>query len=532
MKNSEKIYNIFHLFFKGTRVGDPEECKTLDNIFCKGRKEPLLIGSIKSSVGHSESSSGVCSITKVLLAFETGIVSPNINFTENRKEIPALVEGRLKVCIENTPLPGNLIAVNSFGFGGANAHALFSKFKKEKFNDGIPDDDVPRLILWAGRTKEAVETVFERLEKMPLDAEFISLLQDIQKYELSGNLYRGYTILEKGDPLVSKNAVCKIQAIEHFDAIKRPIVWMFAGMGSQWTGMATSLLQIDIFRESIEKSHKILEPFGLDLMSIITKDDNTIFDNIVNSFVGIAAIQIAIVDILKSLNIPFDYCIGHSVGELGCGYADGSLTAEQMVLAAYARGLVSIETKVIHGSMAAVGLSYEQIKDRVSEGIEIACHNSCNSVTLSGPQEKVANFVDELKAEKIFAKEVPCSNIPYHSKYIAEMGPKLLAKLKVIIPTPERRSPKWICSSVSHERWTDENTQFSSAEYHTNNLLSPVLFEEASKHLPENSITIEIAPHGLLQAIIKKCLPNGIHIPLTHRANKNNAIFFLSSLGK
>lgn len=492
----------------------------------------MLIGSIKSSIGHTEATSGACSIVKVLLAMETGYISPNINFTEVRKEIPALAEGRLTVCSEKTPIPGNLMAVNSFGFGGANGHALFSRFEKEKINNGTPDDDVPRLILWAGRTKEAVESIFNRLEEGPLDAEFIDLLYGIQKYEHSGNLYRGYTILEKGDAESNNKAKCKSRTIEHFDAIKRPIVWMFTGMGSQWTGMATSLLKIDIFRESIKKSHEILKPFGLDLMSIITKDDKTIFENIVNSFVGIAAVQVGLVDVLNTLNVPFDYCIGHSVGELGCGYADGSLTAEQMILAAYARGLVSVETKVIHGTMAAVGLSYDQIKDRVPDGIEIACHNSNNSVTLSGPQELVAKFVDELKQEKVFAKEVPCSNIPYHSKYIAEMGPKLLAKLKEIIPVPKPRSPKWICSSVAHERWDEERTQFSSAEYHTNNLLSPVLFEEASKHLPEDAITIEIAPHGLLQAIIKKCLPKGIHIPLTHRANKDNTAYFFSALGK
>lgn len=105
---------------KGTKVGDPEECATLDKIFCKNRKEPLLIGSIKSNMGHTESSSGICSLTKILLAFETGLIAPNLNFNKPRQDIPALVEGRLKVCTEATPLTGNLAAANSFGFGGAN----------------------------------------------------------------------------------------------------------------------------------------------------------------------------------------------------------------------------------------------------------------------------------------------------------------------------------------------------------------------------------------------------------------------------
>lgn len=67
-----------------------------------------------------------------------------------------------------------------------------------------------------------------------------------------------------------------------------------------------------------------------------------------------------------------------------------------------------METKCVFGSMAAVGLSYEQIKDMIPEGIEVACHNSSNSATISGPKEDVAKFVSELKSKKIFAKEVAC----------------------------------------------------------------------------------------------------------------------------
>lgn len=108
--------------FQGTRAGDPEECRALDRIFCTNRKEPMLIGSVKSNIGHTEASSGICSITKVVLSFEQGAIPPNLHFEIPRQEIAALVEGRMKVCTEITPLPGSLAAVNSFGFGGANGN--------------------------------------------------------------------------------------------------------------------------------------------------------------------------------------------------------------------------------------------------------------------------------------------------------------------------------------------------------------------------------------------------------------------------
>lgn len=112
------------------------------------------------------------------------------------------------------------------------------------------------------------------------------------------------------------------------------------------------------------------------------------------------------------------------------------------------------------------------------------------------------------------------------------MGPNLLARLSKVIPEPKRRSSKWLSSSVPKTRWDNEDAQWSSAHYHTNNLLNSVLFEETSKLLPTNALTIEIAPHGLLQAILKKSLPAAAHISLAKRAHTDNVAFFFQALGK
>lgn len=303
-------------------------------------------------------------------------------------------------------------------------------------------------------------------------------------------------------------------------------------MGSQWSGMGKDLMKIQIFADAIEGCHKILKPFGLDLKNIISSPDATMFDNILHSFVGIAAVQIGLTDVLKALGMEPDHIIGHSVGELGCAYADGGLSAAEMILSAYSRGMASNEAKVIQGSMAAVGMGYEELKLLLTPGVEIACHNSAESCTISGPSVNIAMFVEQLKAKNIFAKEVACSNIPYHSSFIAKMGPILLSKLQKVIKTPKMRSSKWISSSFPQTRWNEECSKFSSAEYHTNNLLSPVLFDEASTLLPKDGIMIEIAPHGLLQAILKRSHPESVNIPLTQRANNHNEEFFLSALGK
>lgn len=103
--------------------------------------------------------------------------------------------------------------------------------KKDKINGGLPDDDIPRLVNWAARTKEGVDTMLNALEEQPLDAEYIGLLHSVQSEETQGYLYRGYTILSKGDRNQSSNkASCVARATKRCDSNQLPVVWLFSGM--------------------------------------------------------------------------------------------------------------------------------------------------------------------------------------------------------------------------------------------------------------------------------------------------------------
>ncbi|KAJ8712849.1 hypothetical protein PYW08_008153 [Mythimna loreyi] len=513
----------------GTRVGDPEELLAIDEIFCTGRKEPLLIGSIKSNLGHSEPASGLCSIAKMCIAYSTGYIPPNLNYHVPREGVAALAENRLQVVTEKTPWSRGMSGVNSFGFGGANAHTLLKDVARPKVNNGIPSDDLPRLVCTSGRTESAVARILDDLESRTVDAELVRLLHAIHDDDIAGHVVRGYTLLAS----TPTKSVSLARDIQYFSGVRRPVWFVYSGMGSQWAGMGKELMRIPVFAAAIEKCHKALAPKGVNLTKIITDPDPKIYDNILNSFIGIAAVQIGLTDVLKTIGIEPDHIIGHSVGELGCAYADGCFTAEEMILSAYSRGLASIETPFIKGSMAAVGLGYNQIKTMCPPEIEVACHNGPDSSTISGPADIMKSFVAKLSAQGIFAKEVPCSNIAYHSRYISEAGPTLLKYLKQVIKDPKPRSEKWVSTSLPQAQWKDAKAALSSAEYHTNNLLSPVLFEETARLIHPNAITIEIAPHGLLQAILRRSLKKDvINIPLTQRNHKDNVQVLFTAFGK
>ncbi|KAL3877568.1 hypothetical protein ACJMK2_035265 [Sinanodonta woodiana] len=508
----------------GTKAGDPQEVNTICSVFTKGRQGPLLIGSTKSNMGHCEPASGLAAVAKVLIAIETGEIPANLHYKAPNPDIPGLLEGKLKVVTKRTKWDGGYIGVNSFGFGGSNVHVLLkSKSSSEDTGRDKRLCKKKRLLNYCSRTEEGLHAVLSEVQKNSEDVELHTLISQTSNLSTSSHPYRGYTILNSDDNSIH---------IEKCSPERRPVWYVFAGMGTQWQGMGKRMMELREFNRSIQRLDVILRPYNVHLIDMLMTSDEKTFDNTIYSFVGIAAIQIALVDLLTSLGLKPDGIVGHSVGELGCAYADGSLTAEETILAAYWRGRCIREAQLPAGGMAAVGLSWQEALAQCPPGVVPACHNSIDTVTISGPAEKVDQFVAELQQKGVFAKKVHSAGVAFHSYYMSDIAPALKAALdKVIQPKP--RSSKWVSSSIPQSKWSSNLAKFSSAEYHVNNLVSPVLFQEALTHVPDNAIAIEIAPHCLLQAILKRSLgPNCISLGLMKRLNPDNVEFFLSSLGK
>nr|XP_049699193.1 fatty acid synthase isoform X6 [Helicoverpa armigera] len=507
---------------------DKMELQAIEEVFCKDRKDPLLVGSVMSNVGYNEAAAGITAITKVLLGYHHGVLAANLHCDNPRQDVAALREGRMRVVTDHEKFKRSYVAVNGMSVAGVNSHVLLHGHYKPKDLNRYKTN-IPHLVTVSARHDVAVKHILDDLKANPIDPEQLRLFHNAHQSNTSGHLGRGFVILKSDE---ENKTVSLSEKAEYFDDALKPLWFVYSGMGSQWTGMGAQLMRIPIFAAAIERCRKVLEPKGINIVDIITSSDEKTFDNILHSFVGIAAIQIGLTDILRAVGLVPDGIIGHSVGELGCSYADGCLTAEEMILSAYSRGLVSLETPFIRGSMAAIGLGYEQIAPMCPPEIQVACHNGPESSTISGPADKMREFVAELTEKGIFAKEVPCSNIAYHSRYIADAGPQLLKYLSEVIKDPKPRSERWLSTSVPEEKWGEPQAKLCSAEYHTNNLLSPVLFEETSRLIPNTAVLVEVAPHGLLQAILKRSLPSCKNIALTRRKHDDNAFLVLEAIGK
>lgn len=222
---------------------------------------------------------------------------------------------------------------------------------------------------------------------------------------------------------------------------------------------------------------------------------------------------------------------GHSAGEIGVAYADGCLTIEEAMQVSYCRGKAGQETNTISGAMAAIGLNHLKVSSLLPNDVDIACHNSVDSTTVSGPVESVRAFVKKMNNENIFAREVECSGVPLHSRYIKDMGRRFKSKLDDVIKRPRARSSKWLSTCFAKDEWNTDDAKLCSGKYHATNLLNPVLFEEALEMLPENSLTIEVGPHALLKSLLKRSMKNATHISITQRENKDGALFLMNGLG-
>lgn len=425
--------------------------------------------------------------------------------TPNPK-IEGLVSGILKPIVVNTPFDEKLVGLNCFGFGGVNVHVIV----RSDSSDPYPQNQdifggIPRLVLMCGRTEEALNSSLSKVMKTPkmLTRDYLSLLNDISKTSafkngknsLRGMPFRGFALIDSKDVLSEEsNQITFCKSPE-----ARPQVWyVFSGMGGQWPAMAKSLMSLKVFEQSIRRSAQVLIEYEFDLMHVLLDINENLMDCPLNSFVGLAAIQIALVDVLRELDVSPDGIVGHSVGELVCAYADGCVTHEETIRMAFWRGKCVKDDLKCRGRMAAIGLSLEEVRARLPTGVFIACHNSEDSITVSGKEEAVHKFVQQLKSESVFARLIDSSGIAFHSPLMSGVRQILSEKLSQIIPNKRLKSSKWLSTTYDE---SDERSHYVCSEYFVDNLIQPVLFSPALSRIPRDAVVIEVSIESFLSTV-------------------------------
>ncbi len=507
----------------GTPVGDPIETRALGQVLAEGRPEGeyCLIGSVKTNIGHLESGSGIAGLVKAALVLYHDTVPPNLNFKTPNPNIP-FEEFKLKVATKLQPLPhldghAPVTAVNSFGFGGTNAHIVLEAAPVEEAaekGEAPEPADRPLVLPLSGRGDDALRDTVTKFRRY-LRANDSDSLNDIAAAagEKREHLDNRIAFIGK-----DKDDICNEMSAwlagENLETVVtgrptgavHPLVFVFTGQGAQWWAMGQELLAREpVFRKTLEGIDELLKPLaGWSLIEEMTRDEATSQINRTNiAQPAIFALQVGLAELWKSWGIEPSKVVGHSVGEVAAAYVAGVYTMEDAVKVIYHRSRLQ-DTTGGHGRMVAVGLSAEEGKKAIAgheKEVEVAVINSPGMITLAGDTGPLEKIVGKLEEEGKFVRWLRI-DYAFHTHQMEPIKDELLEVLADIKPMAAKIP---FISTVTGGVLAGEKLD---GLYWWRNVRESVLFAPALSGLiraGEDSF-LELGPHPALQSPINECL--------------------------
>ena len=526
----------------GTPIGDPIEAKAVARVF--GDKG-VYIGSVKPNMGHTEAGSGLVSLLKMVMALEHRIIPPNIKFTSPNPNIP-FEAAKLTVPVESTTWPEDRlerVSLNSFGIGGSNAHLILESAASYNVSsattqEGAPEE--PQLLLFTANSAKSLTRMIDNykgwVERNQGKIRDLAYTLARRREHLP---HRAFAVIKDG---VMENA----SPPANLKSVKKPdVIMVFTGQGAQWPQMGRELLQSNVvFQSRIRSLDHHLQTIAGEKPSYSIEEElkkpptKSRLSSAELSQPLCTAIQIALVDTLKSLAIMPSAVVGHSSGEIAAAYACGALTAEEAITVSHHRGAVTSRQKRA-GTMAAIGMSWAETEKYLIPNVTISCDNSPRSVTISGDIGAVEAVVADMKAAHpdVLARRLRVDKA-YHSYHMTEIGDayRTLIDQEVIGREP---SAALFFSSVTGNLLGGDRT--ISSQYWQDNLESPVRFREAimailNHEVGKSAVFLEVGPHSALAGPLRQIFthsPNPSPAPYVSvmTRNRNATQCLLTAVG-
>lgn len=470
----------------GTAVGDPAEAGSLAQVLGKGRQEPLLVGSVKTNIGHLEAGSGIAGLIKAALVLHHRTVPPNLHFESPRPGLN-LQENNLIIPTEPTPLApkGELLAgVNSFGFGGTNAHTVLQTAPEEApGSNGVAEPESVLLALSAASPEalrerlDSLREFWEEEQPKPLD------LAHTANNRRTHHRFRWAKVVSRPSEMVSLGDSARLENLKP--------VFVFPGQGTQWAGMGMELMSEPVFRAVIERCQETIRQLGGWSLTEALQGE---LQETALAQPAIFAVQAGLVELWRSWGVEPAAVVGHSVGEVAAAYAAGVYTLEQATTVIFHRGRC-MEAASPKGRMLAAALSAEEAQELLREWpeVELAALNSPQSVSLAGSQTAVQNLAGHLQ-EKDIVHRLLRVEYAFHSAQMEPVRAPLLQALQGLQP---RKASIPLYSSVSGllasgEEWT--------GNYWWKNVRQQVRFAPAIEGLLEEGfqLFVEAGTHPAL----------------------------------
>ncbi|PLB45025.1 putative polyketide synthase [Aspergillus steynii IBT 23096] len=505
----------------GTAAGDPIECAALARVFRpsdtpEDNTQRLVIGSIKSNIGHLESCAGLAGIIKTVESLERGLIPAQMNYDTPNPKIP---HDRLLVPKDTMPWPATPDAVrragiNSFGFGGTNGHVILEQYVRQEDMQLTAPYRRPYLFKVSAGSEISLRglaaryaTAVDELSPHLVDLAFTLLSR---RSTLSKTVYFVASSAEETKSHLGQIATGEIQPVSSSPATTTTMLWIFTGQGAQWPQMGRQLLDCcPLFSAVIHECDRALaclpDPPAWSLVAeLLQPKSSSRIQEAAYSQPLCTAIQIALAEKWRSFGIAPTAVVGHSSGEIGAAYAAGILSLTDAMAISYYRGLfVHGKDEGPKGAMCAVGLEEElarQILVPYDGRVSLAAVNAPTSCTISGDADAVTEIHDLLKAQGRFCRMLHVDTA-YHSHHMLPAASRYIRALDAAgIRASSSPARCKMYSSVSGRLLDPAD---NTSQYWRDNMVSTVRFTDAIKAAVENHSPfgsfLEIGPHPALK---------------------------------
>ncbi|NUS73201.1 MAG: SDR family NAD(P)-dependent oxidoreductase [Corynebacteriales bacterium] len=486
----------------GTPVGDPIEANALGTLL-HDAPASLAVGSAKTNIGHLEAAAGIAGFIKTALALHHRELPASLNFQSAPTNIP-LEKLNLRVNARHVTWraePGSRIAgVSSFGMGGTNCHVVM---REATHSTQGTEPAEPGLVPWmlSSATEPALRSSAARLR------EFIAAHQHLTPRDIGFSLattrthlrHRAVIIGESHQDFVdgldalAEGAPASNVIVGRCDDQEQQPVFIFPGQGSQWAGMALSLLETSpVFAERLTQCANALDAHtGWSLLDVLRGEPSAPpLERVDVVQPALFAMMVSLAALWQSLGLSPAAVVGHSQGEIAAACVAGALSLEDAaaIVALRSRALNSLAGQ---GAMASVSLPAKKV--RTHDGLGIAAVNGPDTTVVSGTPEAVTAFVEKMTEQGIRARRIAV-DYASHSQAVETIRVELLAHL-AHIEASHGSVPFYSTVSGRH---IDGDTL--TPEYWYQNLRSTVQFAPVIHELREQGhrVFLEISPHPVL----------------------------------
>ncbi|WP_190157976.1 type I polyketide synthase, partial [Streptomyces litmocidini] len=508
----------------GTRVGDPVEASALGAVFASSRTpdNPLLLGSVKTNIGHLEGAAGIAGLVKTILCLKERELVPTLNYQTPHPEIP-FEELRIAAATETGPWPhpdGPLFAgVTSVGMGGTNCHLVLGEWREDAFPtvEDKPGEtkasDASDAVAWviSGRGDKALRAQAARLR------DHLAERPDLDVAEVARALAHDRTAFTHRAVLTGSGREELLTALDAVAGSRgtqaaveggghrsvREAVFVFPGQGSQWAGMAAELLDgSPVFARVVQDCERALRPYrDWSLTDVLRERPGAPAldrDDVVQP--ALWAVMVGLAALWRAAGVEPSAVVGHSQGEIAAATVSGALTLDD------AARLIAVRSTALGalagrgGGMMTVGLPADRVRADLAgfPRLSVAAVNSPGMTVVAGD----GDALDALAAR--YGEEVRTRRVPVayasHSPHVDAVRDTLPAELAGIAP---RAGSVPLHSTVTG---TALDGSELDVDYWYRNLREPVRFEPVVRALLDagHELFIEMSPHPVLALAVQQ----------------------------